>query len=253
MNKLTCKLKGKVMQDPKVSDDGTCDLIFKIDPKDIDDLPKLAKPKLKLGFCIVHLSKNMYVKNKEKLDQELEITGYLCASLNGQGKPFIQVVADSLTTTLELETTKNKVVDYSTKGAKVVNIPLDSIVLYEDIHFSDLKLNISSKAMKNIGKTKRLDTPIVVRKLGNDKFGLIFGMSRYILAKIHNVKLVPCVIENKGYNQLAQEYGVNLEKPKPKKPFTKKPFDKNNRGNSNENKGGKSNSRSNNPKSIPNK
>ncbi|MDD7796310.1 ParB N-terminal domain-containing protein [Clostridium sp. 'White wine YQ'] len=80
----------------------------------------------------------------------------------------------------------------------IVNIPTKDIMLEEEIHLNCHKLNFNGK-LKEYSKQEKIENPIAVRKISDNKYALVMGIQRYFAAKILDIEVIPAIITDLNY------------------------------------------------------
>lgn len=83
--------------------------------------------------------------------------------------------------------------------SEILPIWVKDIKLIEHIHLDAYSLDLGGDLYRaSLGEVDQ--RPVIVRPIGNDKFGLVTGLKRYCIAKIMDIQQIPAVIVNTDYN-----------------------------------------------------
>jgi ribonuclease HI len=82
---------------------------------------------------------------------------------------------------------------YNEKNDEVVLIDTNRIHLIEEVHLNCHKLDLGRIFME-VFTSKQISIPLVVRKIDDNKYTLIVGITRLIAARIFDIQKVPCII-----------------------------------------------------------
>lgn len=89
------------------------------------------------------------------------------------------------------------------RNSDEISIPTKYIELVEKVHInSNFKLEMDAKIFRKLHKDKKLKSPLVVRKLENNKYGLVMGFQKYVLAKVLNFENVEAIVTEKTHEEL---------------------------------------------------
>lgn len=198
-------LTGSLDKEPKVHADGSADLIL---TNTLDDYARQDIKDKGNSIFLVKLSKAQWKSKRKSIlkpDREIKIIGHIKALVNKKGTPFIYVSPQSIEV---YEVKDEKDINERTKHFKgIVNqvniankkyipwrkaidesefIELDpNKVILEDEEHMNAQFNwMDFKKGRNIK-----EFTVAVRKIDEDKYALVSGMGRYIVAKVFNMKL----------------------------------------------------------------
>jgi ribonuclease HI len=91
-------------------------------------------------------------------------------------------------------------------NAEIINLPVASIHIEEDIHLEAKSINFGRK-MKEFKEDAMIDKPIAVRKIG-ENYVLIAGMSRLCAAKLLGFETIPTVIQDISHTEFLLKYVI---------------------------------------------
>ncbi|MEG1312452.1 MAG: hypothetical protein RSD47_10665 [Romboutsia sp.] len=198
-------ITGSLDKEPKLNEDGTVDLIL---TNVIDDNARKDIKSKGNSIFLVKLSKAQWKSKKKKLlkpNREIKVVGHIKALVNKKGVPFIYVSPQSVEV-FEVQDKKEKepkVMKFKGLSSQINDankkyIPWRNAV--DDSEFIELdpaKVILEDEEHIN-AQFKWLDLKkgrtytnyiVAVRKIDEDKYALVSGIARYIVAKIFNKKL----------------------------------------------------------------
>ncbi|MDS0527123.1 ParB N-terminal domain-containing protein [Clostridium sp. SHJSY1] len=112
--------------------------------------------------------------------------------------------------TKKMHEIENKLTDMSwfeKLNDRVGYIPTNNIILQEEIHLNCYQMNFNGK-LKEYSETDKVDKPIVIKKISEDKYALVMGIQRYFAAKILDIEFIPAIVtdyNNSDFNIQMQE------------------------------------------------
>ncbi|MDK2586811.1 hypothetical protein QOZ83_13180 [Romboutsia sedimentorum] len=198
-------ITGSLDREPKIREDGTVDLIL---TNTIDEYARKDIQDKGNSIILVKLSKVQWKSKKKSLlkpNKEIKVIGHVKALVNKKGTPFIYVSPQSIEIYEVPEVKDIKEINKKFKGISnqinVVNktyipwrkaveksefIELDPAkVILEDEDHVNAQFNWLD--LKN-GRSRK-DFTVAVRKIDEDKYALVSGIARYIIAKVFNENL----------------------------------------------------------------
>lgn len=198
-------ITGSLDREPKIREDGTVDLIL---TNTIDEHARKDMQDKGNSIILVKLSKVQWKSKKKSLlkpNKEIKVIGHVKALVNKKGTPFIYVSPQSIEIYEAPEVEDIKEINKKFKGISnqinVVNktyipwrkavdksefIELDPAkVILEDEDHVNAQFNWLD--FKN-GRARK-DFTVAVRKIDEDKYALVSGIARYIIAKVFNENL----------------------------------------------------------------
>lgn len=87
-------------------------------------------------------------------------------------------------------------------------IATNDIVLTESIHFNCKSINLQG-LLKRYAKNMTIDKPIAVRSIDNNKYALVMGLSRFIVAKVLNIPTLSAFITEHSFNEFKQKFDAD--------------------------------------------
>ncbi len=198
-------ITGSLDREPKINEDETVDLIL------INTIDEYARKDIQdkgNSIILVKLSKTQWKSKKKSLlkpNKEIKVVGHVKALVNKKGTPFIYVSPQNIDIYEAKEVKDIKDINKKFKGiANQVNIAnktyipwrkavdksefiiLDpaKIILEDEDH---VNAQFNWLDLKN-GRGKK-DFTVAVRKIDEDKYALVSGIARYIIAKVFNENL----------------------------------------------------------------
>lgn len=222
MAKNYITINGKIEKEPKINADKSVSLVFKIDKeKDMTELEKV-----KTSYCVVHVTSEKWNQVKKHADKELMIGGFVGANVNSKGTPFLEVSAAYIVP--DKNNQEQRVNPNWASEGPIKQIKLKDIVLASDAHFETMRLSIDGVVLKKVNASKKINTPICVRPIGNGKYDLSIGLSRFVTAKILGLDTISCVVSKLDRLELGEKYGLDkLGK------YNKKPHNNSNKAKTN--------------------
>jgi hypothetical protein len=198
-------ITGSLDREPKIREDGTVDLIL---TNTIDEYARKDMQDKGNSIILVKLSKVQWKSKKKSLlkpNKEIKVIGHVKALVNKKGTPFIYVSPQSIEIYEAPEVKDIKEINKKFKGISnqinIVNktyipwrkavdksefIELDPAkVILEDEDHVNAQFNWLD--LKN-GRSRK-DFTVAVRKIDEDKYALVSGIARYIIAKVFNENL----------------------------------------------------------------
>lgn len=142
----------------------------------------------------------LYTKNVDKNSfflKEIHSSNFVEVS-----KQYIEAKIEPITLK---QKSKKKRIWY--KDQETIELPIEDILLVEDIHLRTRTLNLHGM-LKGVNRKNKVFLPIAVRKLDSDKYALVAGLSRYCAAKIIGINTIPAVITELSHSQFIDEYGI---------------------------------------------
>ena len=196
---------GSLDREPKINEDETVDLIL---TNTIDEYARKDMQDKGNSIILVKLSKTQWKSKKKSLlkqNKEIQVVGHIKALVNKKGIPFIYVSPQNIEIYEAKEVKDIKETNKKFKGIssqinianktyipwrKAVDksefITLDPAkVILEDEEHINAQFNWLD--LKN-GKDRK-DFTVAVRKIDEDKYALVSGIARYIIAKVFNENL----------------------------------------------------------------
>lgn len=214
---------GSLDKEPKVNEDGTVDLLL------TNTVEEMARKDIKAkgnSIFLVRLSKNQWNSNKTKLlekNNEIKVIGYLKALVNKKGVPFVYVAPEIIDVyDIKKSEEKNnkgkafKGVSFQVNIANKKYVPWRRFINPDDIIELDPRKVILEDEDHINAQFKWLDFQkgrsyseyvVAVRKIDEDRYVLVSGLNRYIIAKIFNKKL-SAYITDLTREEFAAEYEV---------------------------------------------
>lgn len=88
-----------------------------------------------------------------------------------------------------------------------VSINTADIILTEDVHLKCKKLNLQGN-MQKFAKNMTIDKPIAIKRIDNNKYALVMGLTRLIMAKTLGIPAIPCILTELNFNEFKQQCDV---------------------------------------------
>ena len=216
-------ITGSLDREPKIREDGTVDLIL---TNTIDEHARKDMQDKGNSIILVKLSKVQWKSKKKSLlkpNKEIKVIGHVKALVNKKGTPFIYVSPQSIEIYEVPEVKDIKEINKKFKGISnqinVVNktyipwrkavdksefIELDPAkVILEDEDHVNAQFNWLD--FKN-GRSRK-DFTVAVRKIDEDKYALVSGIARYIIAKVFNENL-SAYVTDLTREEFAREFDI---------------------------------------------
>lgn len=89
----------------------------------------------------------------------------------------------------------------------IVSINTANIILTEDVHLKCKKLNLQGNIQK-CARSMMIDKPIAVKELGENKYTLVMGLTRLIIAKTLGIPTIPCIVTELNFNEFMKKYNI---------------------------------------------
>ena len=89
-----------------------------------------------------------------------------------------------------------------------IDINTSNIILTEDTHLKCQRLKFNG-SFKKYAKSMYIDKPIAVRKVSSEKYALVMGLTRLVVAKVLGIPTIPCIVTEFNYSELKQKYELN--------------------------------------------
>ncbi|MCU9810188.1 hypothetical protein LEQ06_19820 [Paraclostridium sp. AKS46] len=220
-------ITGSLDKEPKVNEDGSADLILNntVDEharKDIKDKGN--------SIFLVKLSKAQWKSKKNSIlkpNREIKVVGHIKALVNKKGTPFIYVapqsvevyeVKDEKNTNNRQKSFKGMINQINVANKKYIPwrkavdesefIELDpaKVILEDDEHINAQFNWMDFKKGRNIK-----EFTVAVRKIDEDKYALVSGIGRYIVAKVFNMKL-SAYVTDLTREEFANEFDIKQSK-----------------------------------------
>ena len=86
---------------------------------------------------------------------------------------------------------------------EVIELNMNSIVLCEEIHLRTRSLNFDGLLCKSKG-SNNVQSPIVVRKLDTDLYGLVLGLRSYCIAKILGIETIKAFVTDLSRQEIVK-------------------------------------------------
>ncbi|MGL4914287.1 MAG: hypothetical protein ACRC3Y_17840 [Romboutsia sp.] len=198
-------ITGSLDREPKINEDETVDLIL---TNTIDEYARKDIQDKGNSIILVKLSKTQWKSKKKSLlkpNTEIKVVGHVKALVNKKGTPFIYVSPQNIDIYEAKEVKDIKDINKKFKGiANQVNIANKTYIPWrkavdksEFITLDPAKIILEDEDHVNAqfnwldlknGRGKK-DFTVAVRKIDEDKYALVSGISRYIIAKVFNENL----------------------------------------------------------------